>query len=119
MGQMVDREAPDLVSVWLPNQAHYEPTLQVIRAGYPLLVEKPFVFDLAEADSLLAEAWERDLFFAINFNHHYAQPVAMAHRDISAGRLGDIMFASWRFGGSGGTDHPLHKLIEKQRPRVD
>ena len=43
--------------------------------GVPLLVEKPLVFDLAEADALLAEAAERDLFFAINFNHRYAEPV--------------------------------------------
>src|SRR5947209_4768858 len=79
---MLERERPDLVAVCLPNQSHYEATLRVIRAGYPLLVEKPFVFDLKEADSLLREAAERKLFFAINFNHHYAQPVAMAHRAI-------------------------------------
>src|ERR1700710_787671 len=43
---MLAREKPDLVTLPLPNQNHYEPTLQVIRAGVPLLVEKPFVFDL-------------------------------------------------------------------------
>ncbi len=44
------------------------------------------------------EAARRDLFFAINFNHHYAQPVALAHRDVTSGRLGDLTFATWRFG---------------------
>lgn len=111
---MLRMEKPDLVAICLPNQAHYEPTLRVIRAGVPLLVEKPFVFDLREADVLLEEARNRGLFFAINFNHHYAQPVAMAHRDIHAGRLGELMFATWRFGGSGGTDHPFNNLIETQ-----
>lgn len=112
--EMLSRERPDLVSLCLPNQRHFDATLKVIRAGFPLLVEKPFVFDLAEADTLLAEAAKRKLFFAINFNHHYAQPVAMAHRDIRGGRLGDLMFASWRFGGHGGTDHPFNNLIETQ-----
>jgi predicted dehydrogenase len=111
---MLSREKPDLVSICLPNQGHYPATLQVIRAGFPLLVEKPFVFDLQEADSLLNEAKSRNLFFAINFNHHYAQPVAMAHRAIQTGRLGDVMFASWRFGGHGGTDHAFNNLIETQ-----
>jgi len=111
---MLERERPDLVSLCLANQGHYQATLQVIRAGYPLLVEKPFVFDLNEADSLLEEAARRKLFFAINFNHHYAQPVAMAHRDVSSGRVGEPMFASWRFGGHGGTDHPFNNLIETQ-----
>ena len=64
----------------LPNEGHFEPTLRVIRAGFPLLVEKPLVFDLGEADTLLAEAAERDLFFAINFNHRYARPVRLAAR---------------------------------------
>ena len=114
IAQMLDRERPDLVAVCLPNQAHYAATLQVIRAGFPLVVEKPFVFDLKEADALIEEAAQRNLFFAINFNHHYAQPVAMAHRDVQAGRLGELMFATWRFGGHGGTDHPFNNLIETQ-----
>lgn len=114
LSQMLERERPDLVALSLGNQEHFEPTLQVIRAGFPLFVEKPFVFDPAEADALLAEAERRGLFFAINFNHHYAQPVAMAHRDVRAGRLGEIVFATWRFGGHGGTSHPFNNLIETQ-----
>ena len=112
---MLDREKPDFVSISLPNMAHYEPTLQVIQAGYPLLVEKPLVFDLEEAETLLREAQARDLFFAINFNHRYAKPVQMAKAAIDAGRLGDLVFATWRFGGEGGWGgHPHANLIETQ-----
>ncbi|MFN8465940.1 MAG: Gfo/Idh/MocA family oxidoreductase [Caldilineaceae bacterium] len=57
--EMLDKERPDLVSLSLPNQGHFDATLQVIRAGYPLLVEKPLVFDLHEADILLKEAKSR------------------------------------------------------------
>lgn len=114
IGHMLDRERPDLVSICLGNQDHFAPTLQVIRAGVPLLVEKPFVFDPDEANTLVREAEDRRLFFAINFNHHYAQPVAMARRDVVAGRLGDPTFATWRFGGAGGTSHPFNNLIETQ-----
>jgi myo-inositol 2-dehydrogenase / D-chiro-inositol 1-dehydrogenase len=39
--EMLDRERPDLVSVCLPNLGQFGPTLQVIEAGFPLLVEKP------------------------------------------------------------------------------
>lgn len=113
--QMLRAEKPDLVSLSLPNQGHFEPTLRVIRAGYPLLVEKPLVFDLAEAESLLLEAEKRDLFFAINFNHRYAKPVQMAKAAIEAGRLGELVFATWRFGGEGGwSGHPHANLIETQ-----
>lgn len=114
IGEMLETENPDLVSVCLPNEGHFAPTLQVIEAGFPLLVEKPLVFDLAEADTLLSEAATRNLFFAINFNHRYAKPVQMAKAAIDAGRLGDLTFATWRFGGDGGAGHPFGNLIETQ-----
>src|ERR1700730_14404728 len=56
LSEMLEKEKPDLVSLSLPNLLHFQATLQVLQAGYPLLAEKPLVFDLAEADRLLAEA---------------------------------------------------------------
>jgi myo-inositol 2-dehydrogenase / D-chiro-inositol 1-dehydrogenase len=113
--EMLDKERPDLVSLCLPNLGHFGPTLQVIEAGYPLLVEKPLVFDLGEADTLLDEASRRGLFFAINFNHRYARPVEKAREAIEQGMLGEIVFATWRFGGEPSeTLHPHANLIETQ-----
>ncbi|HWD92240.1 MAG TPA: Gfo/Idh/MocA family oxidoreductase [Verrucomicrobiae bacterium] len=113
--EMLAREKPDFVSLSLPNLEHFEATMQVIRAGHPLLVEKPFVFDLKEADQLLAEAEKRKLFFAINFNHRYAKAIRLAHEAISQGRLGEIIHAVWRFGGEANiSPHPHANLIETQ-----
>lgn len=114
LDEMLEREQPDLVVLSLPNQAHFEPTLKVIRAGFPLVVEKPIAFDLSEADTLIEEAASRNLFFAIDFNHRHAKPIAMARAAIEEGRLGDIVFGSWRFGGEGSSDHPHANLIETQ-----
>lgn len=114
LSAMLDEQRPDLVCVCLPNQHHFEPTLQVIEAGYPLLVEKPLVFDIAQADALLEAARARNLFFAINFNHRYAKPLQLAKAAIKRGDLGDIVFATWRFGGEGNSDHPHANLIETQ-----
>jgi predicted dehydrogenase len=112
--EMLAKEQPDFVSLSLPNQGHFEATLKVIQAGVPLLTEKPLVFDLREADTLLNEAGKRNLFFAINFNHRYARPVRMAHEAITLNRIGEIVFATWRFGGEGRSDHPHANLIETQ-----
>ena len=118
--EMLDRERPDLVSLCLPNLGHFEPTLKVIEAGYPLLVEKPLVFGMGEADRLLGEASRRSLFFAINFNHRYARPVLMAQVAIEQGLLGDVVFATWRFGGEPSeTPHPHSNLIETQCHGLD
>jgi myo-inositol 2-dehydrogenase/D-chiro-inositol 1-dehydrogenase len=113
--EMLTAEEPDFVTLSLPNLEHFEATMQVIEAGYPLLVEKPLTFELSEADQLLAEAEKRGLFFAINFNHRYAKPLRLAREAIKADRLGEITHAIWRFGGEANvSSHPHANLIETQ-----
>jgi myo-inositol 2-dehydrogenase / D-chiro-inositol 1-dehydrogenase len=112
---MLDRERPELVCLSLPNEGHFEATLEVIAHGVPLLVEKPLVFDLEEARTLVREAAARDLFFGINFNHRYAKPVQLAAAAVADGRLGSLVFATWRFGGErGSSTQPHANLIETQ-----
>lgn len=118
--EMLDAEQPDLVTVCLPNEAHFAPTMHLITRGAALLVEKPLVFDLREADALLEAAAARNLFFAINLNHRFAEPVQRARRAIAAGELGELVFADWRFGGEPnfGTS-PDANLIETQVHGLD
>lgn len=112
--EMIEKEQPDLISLCLPNEGHFEATKQVIEAGIPLLVEKPLVFQLEEAEILLNAAAKRNLFFAINFNHRYATPVKKAKEAIETNQLGELIFATWRFGGEGSSNHPHANLIETQ-----
>ena len=115
VGQMLDTEKPDLVTVSLPNEHHFEPTMRLLESGVPLLVEKPLVFDIGEADALLARAEEHNTFFAIHFNHRYAEPVLRTRRAIGDGSLGDPVFATWRFGGEPNRgDSPHKNIIETQ-----
>lgn len=113
---MMRTERPDLVTVSLPNEAHHEPTMRLLEHDVPLLLEKPLVFDLDQADALLARAGDR--FVAIDFNHRYAEPVRMAKRAIDAGEIGAPVFATWRFGGEAGPrpdgGSPHRDLIETQ-----
>jgi predicted dehydrogenase len=115
IAHMVAAEHPDLITVSLPNEEHYAPTLELLSTGIPLLVEKPLVFDLGEADRLLDEAAKRGTFFAINFNHRYAEPVVRAKAAIDAGDLGTVNFATWRFGGEANRGPSPHaNIIETQ-----
>ncbi|MFL5962423.1 MAG: Gfo/Idh/MocA family protein [Gaiellaceae bacterium] len=120
IARMLEEEQPDFVSLSLPNEGHFDATLEIIEAGCPLLAEKPLVFELDEARALLDAAAQRDLFFAINFNHRYAEPVRRTRDAIERGELGDIVFATWRFGGEPGTSaHPHANLIETQCHGLD
>lgn len=112
---MIAAEHPDLVTVSLPNEHHFAPTMRLLDHDVPLLLEKPLVFDLDEADAILTKTAEHGTFVAIDFNHRYAEPVVMAKRAIDAGTLGRPVFATWRFGGEGTTGESPHKnLIETQ-----
>jgi predicted dehydrogenase len=115
LARMLEEAQPDLVTVCLPNEGHFEATLELVRDGVPLLVEKPLVFDLGEADALLEAAAASGSFFAINFNHRYAEPVVRAKAAIDAGELGTPVFATWRFGGEANHGTSRHaNLIETQ-----
>ncbi|HYE04526.1 MAG TPA: Gfo/Idh/MocA family oxidoreductase [Planctomycetota bacterium] len=114
IGEMLVRERPDLVFLSLPNREHLAPTLAVIEAGVPLVVEKPLAFGLDEGERLIAAARARGLFFAINFNHRFARALELARDAVGSGRIGDIVYASWRFGGEGGACEAHDNLIETQ-----
>jgi len=106
---------PDLITVCLPNEGHFDMTMRLLETGIPLLVEKPLVFELSEADELLAAAEASGSFFGINFNHRYAEPVRRAKAAIDAGELGQLVFATWRFGGEANHGSSKHaNLIETQ-----
>jgi len=106
---------PELITVCLPNEGHFDMTMRLLATGIPLLVEKPLVFDLGEADQLLAAAEASGSFFGINFNHRYAEPVRRAKAAIDAGELGETVFATWRFGGEANHGTSKHaNLIETQ-----
>jgi predicted dehydrogenase len=115
IARMLEGARPDLVTTSLPNEAHFEPTLELIRAGVPVLAEKPLVFDVGEAAQLIDEAADRDLFFAIDFNHRYAEAIQRARAAIQAGELGEIVHAIWRFGGEANPGaSPYRNLFETQ-----
>jgi predicted dehydrogenase len=115
LDSMLEQEQPDLVTVCLPNEGHFQVTRHLLEAGVDLLVEKPLVFDLGEADALLGAAEASGSFFAINFNHRYAEPVQRARAAIDAGELGRLVFVTWRFGGEANHGTSRHaNLIETQ-----
>lgn len=120
--EMLEKEKPDFVSICLPAQHHFEETMKVIRAGIPLMTEKPIAYDLEEAKTLVQSAKDKNLFFAIDFNQRYSIPCLKAKEAIEKGRLGTPVFMLWRFGHGWGDpfiDHKYLNLIEAQCHGLD
>jgi predicted dehydrogenase len=69
---------------------HYQPTMQLLRAGIPVLGEKPISNDVAQAREMVALAKEKGLRYGINLNHRFTPAAVLAKGWVDAGRLGEI-----------------------------
>jgi predicted dehydrogenase len=69
---------------------HYEPTLQLLRAGVPVLGEKPISNEVSKAEEMVALAKEKRLAYGINLNHRFTPAAVRAREWLDQGRCGEI-----------------------------
>ena len=69
---------------------HYTPTIELLRAGIPVLGEKPISNDLKLARELVALAKEKHLRYGVNLNHRFTPAALYAKEWVQNGRLGEI-----------------------------
>ena len=64
--------------------------MQLLRAGVPVLGEKPISNELAKAEEMVALAKEKRLSYGINLNHRFTPAALRARKWLDAGRCGEI-----------------------------
>ena len=69
---------------------HYQPTMQLLRAGIPVLGEKPISNDVSEAAEMVALAKANGLRYGINLNHRFTPAAELARQWVDDGRLGEV-----------------------------
>ena len=69
---------------------HYAPTIELLRAGVPVLGEKPISNNLDEATEMVALARARHVRYGINLNHRFTPAAFLAKEWVEQGRLGDL-----------------------------
>ena len=67
---------------------HFQPTMQLLRAGVPVLGEKPISNRLDEARQMVELAREKGVSYGINLNHRFTPAAARARQWLDEGRLG-------------------------------
>ena len=84
----------DLASVCTAGEEngshHYLPTMELLRAGIPVLGEKPISNKIPEAEEMVALAREKGLRYGINLNHRFTPAAKRAKEWVDQGRLGEI-----------------------------
>jgi predicted dehydrogenase len=86
-------EDPDVDAVYVatPHPLHHADALLALRAGKPVLVEKPFTMNAAEAEDLLATARAAGVFLMEAMWTRFLPHIAEIRRLLAEGALGDIV----------------------------
>ena len=80
----------DAVIVCSPHDLHFEHTHAALRAGLPVLLEKPITVDPAEGRQLVTLATERGLTLLVAQNPPYWSHCHHLQAAFSSGRLGEL-----------------------------
>ncbi len=91
----------DAVIVATLNSALAEVSAAAIRAGKPVLVEKPAGISVSQAEGLIALADLHGVCVRVGFNHRYHPAFRKAREILASGVMGDLMFLRARYGHGG------------------
>ena len=87
----VELDAASMATAGTENGGdHYQPTMELLGAGLPVLGEKPISNEVAKAEEMVALAREQGLAYAIDLNHRFTPAALRAREWIEHGRLGEI-----------------------------
>ncbi len=84
----------DAVIIGLPHFLHLEVTVQALRAGKHVLLEKPMALDTAECDAMIAAERESSRVLMVAHSQHYFPVNLAARRVIEEGRIGTLVMAT-------------------------
>jgi predicted dehydrogenase len=90
--EMLKLEGLDAVSVCLPNYLHAPVTIDCLRAGKHVLVEKPLAMNAREGERMVQAAAEAKKLLLIALNNRYRGDTGVLKRYIDEGELGRIYF---------------------------
>jgi len=91
---LVNDPEVDVVYVATPHPMHHDDALLALRAGKPVLVEKPFTMNAAEAGDLVAAARSAELFLMEAMWTRFLPHIAEVRRLLAEGVLGEIVSVS-------------------------
>ncbi len=95
--ELCDSQEIEAVFVVSPDALHREHVLLALRAGKPVLCEKPLAMHVGEAEEMLAEAGKAGMLFGVAQNMRYNLAIDLMRRWIAEGRIGKPQLAHAQF----------------------
>jgi predicted dehydrogenase len=108
---LADSPDVDVVYVACPTSCHDTATLACLRAGRPVLTEKPFALDLARAETMVAAACAAGLFLMEAMWMRCLPVIRAVAALVADGAIGEVTAVSADFGlpGPFGADHRMRR----------
>jgi predicted dehydrogenase len=97
-GELIADAEVGTVSVCLPHYLHFPVTLEAIRAGKHVLVERPLAISVAEAEQMVDAAATAGVALGVSHNQVFYAAHAEAKRLIDTGEIGRPVFIRLRLG---------------------
>jgi len=99
--RMVSDEKLDLVIICTPHPNHIDPTIDAMRAGAHVLVEKPLASTLQDCDAMIKASKETVRKLGVISQRRFYEPVRRVKAAIEAGKIGDpilgtVNMLGWR-----------------------
>lgn len=89
---VIARPDIDLIVVATPNQLHFPHAKAALEAGKHVVIDKPFVVDLAQADALMALADRHQRVLSVFQNRRWDSGFLTARQAMADGSLGEIYY---------------------------
>src|ERR1017187_7682021 len=90
--ELLDRSDVDAVVITTSNKTHAPLSVQAMRAGKHVMVQKPMAMSMAEAREMVAVADENKVKLMVSFFELFLPPVERAKAIIDAGLIGSPFF---------------------------
>jgi D-galacturonate reductase len=90
-GDLLNEAQPrNLTVIALPDHLHFDAVMAALEADQHLLVVKPLVMKLAEAEAIEREASRRGLFVGVEYHKRFDDRSLLARRKYRAGEFGEF-----------------------------
>ena len=115
IGEMIEKEKPDLVDICTPPQTHVRLAVEAMDRGCHVLIEKPMALTVAECDKIV-EAQERNgVKVCVGHSDLFYYPFMEARELVRSGAIGEfrgmrIMLSTPTDYMTSREDHWAHKL---------
>lgn len=99
--EVMTKSEIDIVIIATTHEVLTEISLEAIKAGKHVLIEKPGARFSKELEPVIAAMEKSNVVVKVGFNHRYHTALSKAYEIYQAGELGELMFIRGRYGHGG------------------